>query len=83
MQAGYRVAKCDVARVLRSARRGVAVDELVSAAPRPRYNRPVSRHHVGDRLGQVWRARDTRLYRDVALEILPDAFADDRIVSLG
>jgi serine/threonine-protein kinase len=28
-------------------------------------------------IGEVWRATDTKLNRDVALKILPEAFAQD------
>ena len=32
-------------------------------------------------MGEVWRARDTTLSRDVALKIIPEAFASDPIAS--
>ena len=32
-------------------------------------------------MGEVYRARDTKLNRDVAIKVLPDAFAADPIAS--
>ena len=33
-------------------------------------------------MGEVWRARDTKLDRDVALTVLPEAFMADPVRSL-
>lgn len=34
-------------------------------------------------LGEMYRAKDTKLKRDVALKLLPDAFAADRTRARG
>ena len=62
-------------------------DDLAAAAVAARETRSLIGHRVSHYevisllgaggMGEVYRARDTKLNRDVALKILPDAFAND------
>src|SRR4029077_1683197 len=70
----------EFARLISSGRRlvGIITTNRLNLSPGTRLGSYEVTAQIGEGgMGQVYRARDTKLNRDVALKILPDAFVSD------